>query len=111
MTTSNFHANSTALEVVRALNIDLAGKVVLITGATSGIGVETARALASIRAHTIITARDMSKGAEVVEDIKKTTGNNHVEVMQLDLASLQAVRDFVEAFRARQLPLHVLICK
>jgi NADP-dependent 3-hydroxy acid dehydrogenase YdfG len=53
----------------------------------------------------------MNRGAEVVEDIKKTTGNDKVEVMELDLNSLQAVRDFVERFRARNLPINILICK
>ncbi len=76
-----------------------------------GIGVETARALASANAHIIITARDMNKGSQVVEDIKKTTGNNKVEVMEMDLTSLQSVRDFVAHFRARKLPINILICK
>ena len=111
MTASSFYAKSTAFEVIQGLNSDLKGKVAIITGATSGIGVETARALASIHAHTIITARDMNKGAQVVDDIKKTTGNNNVEVMQLDLNSLQSVRQFVDDFRSRQLPIHLLICK
>ncbi|CAF1227591.1 unnamed protein product [Rotaria sordida] len=110
MTTPIFHAKSTAIEVVKGLNAKLNGKVVIITGATSGIGVETARALASANAHVIITARDMNKGAQVVEDIKKTTGNNQVEVMELDLTSLQSVRNFVNQFRARKLPINILIC-
>ncbi len=76
-----------------------------------GVGTETARALASANAHVIITARDMNKGAQVVEDIKKTTSNNNVEVMEVDLTSLKSVRDFVSQFRARKLPINILICK
>ncbi|CAF2992074.1 unnamed protein product [Rotaria sp. Silwood2] len=110
MTTPIFHAKSTAIEVVKGLNAKLDGKVVIITGATSGIGVETARALASTNAHVIITARDMNRGAQVVEDIKKTTKNNQVEVMELDLTSLQSVRNFVNQFQARKLPINILIC-
>jgi NADP-dependent 3-hydroxy acid dehydrogenase YdfG len=53
----------------------------------------------------------MNKGAQVIEDIKKTTGNNKVEVMELDLTSLKSVRTFVDAFRARKIPLNILICK
>ena len=53
----------------------------------------------------------MKKGAQVVEDIKKTTGNNNVEVMEMDLTSLQSVRNFVSQFRARKLPINILICK
>ena len=59
----------------------------------------------------IITARDMTRGVEVVEDIKKTTGNDKVEVMELDLNSLQAVRNFVKQYRERNLPINILICK
>jgi len=52
----------------------------------------------------------MAKGAEVTEDIKKTTGNDNVELMELDLNSLQAVRHFVDQYRKRQLPINILIC-
>ncbi|CAF0996667.1 unnamed protein product [Adineta steineri] len=110
MTSATFHAKSTALEVVQGLNVNLNGKLVIITGGTSGIGIETARALATAHAHVIITARDMNKGAEVVEDLKKTTGNDKIEVMELDLNSLQSVRDFVKQFQARHLPINILIC-
>lgn len=110
MTTPTFHAKSTALEVVKGLNANLDGKLVLITGGTAGIGVETARALATANAHVIITARDMNKGAEVVEELKKSTGNDKIEVMELNLNSLQSVRNFVDQFRARNLPINILIC-
>jgi NAD(P)-dependent dehydrogenase (short-subunit alcohol dehydrogenase family) len=53
----------------------------------------------------------MTKGAEVVADLKKSTGNDKIEVMELDLNSLQSVRTFVEQFRARNLPINILICK
>jgi NADP-dependent 3-hydroxy acid dehydrogenase YdfG len=53
----------------------------------------------------------MNKGAQVVEDIKKTTGNNKVEVMEMDLTSFQSVRNFVSKFQARKLPINILICK
>ncbi|CAF1676645.1 unnamed protein product, partial [Adineta ricciae] len=110
MASTAFHAKSTALEIVKGLSAKLDDKIVLITGATSGIGIETARALASANAHVIITARDMKKGAQVVEDIKKTTNNNKVEVMEMDLTSLESVRNFVKQFQARKLPINILIC-
>ena len=53
----------------------------------------------------------MSKGAEIVADIKKTTGNINVEAMEMTLASFQSVRNFVSQFRSRQLPIDILICK
>jgi len=77
----------------------------------SGLGIETARALATTNAHVFITARDISKGAQVVEDIKKTTGNNKIEVMELDLTSLQSVRNFADKFRQRRIAINILICK
>ncbi|CAF0981981.1 unnamed protein product [Didymodactylos carnosus] len=98
------------MEVVDGLNVNMTGKVVLITGASSGIGIETARAMAHAKAHVIITARDMKKGNDVVTDIKRTTGNNNVEVMELNQSSLKAVRKFVDQYTARKLPLHILIC-
>ncbi|UJR16853.1 hypothetical protein I4U23_003752 [Adineta vaga] len=110
MTSTNFGAKTTALEVIKGLNAKLDDKVVIVTGATSGIGIETARALAVANAHVFITARDMNRGAQVVEDIKKTTGNTKVEVLELDLTSLKSVRTFVDQFRARKLPINILIC-
>jgi len=53
----------------------------------------------------------MNKGAEVVADLKKSTGNDNIEVMELDLNSLQSVRNFVDQFRVRNLPINILICK
>jgi WW domain-containing oxidoreductase len=76
----------------------------------AGIGIETARALASTNARIFITARDMVKGAHVVDDLKKTTGNQRIEVMELDLTSLNSVRNFVHRFRQRNMPINVLIC-
>ncbi len=67
--------------------------------------------MASANAHVIITARDMNKGGPVFEDIKKTTNNNNVEIMEMDLNSLQSVRKFISQFRARKLPINILICK
>ena len=78
---------------------------------SEGVGAEAARALASANAHVIITTRDMSKGAEIVADIEKTTGNINVEAMEMTLASFQSVRNFVSQFRSRQLPINILICK
>ncbi|CAF3970646.1 unnamed protein product [Rotaria sordida] len=85
MTTPTFHAKSTTLQVVKGFNANIDGKLVLITDCTSGIAIETARASATVNAHVVIIARDMNKGVEVVEDLKKTTGNDKIEVMKLVL--------------------------
>ena len=78
---------------------------------TSGLGVETARALAMTNAHVFITARDLTKGRQVVDDLKKTTGNDKIDVLELDLTSLQSVRNFVASFRRRRIPINILICE
>ena len=103
----NFGERTTALEVVEGH--DLTEKEVIVTGANSGIGVETARALAKAGARVVIAARDLKKANEVKDDIIKTTGNNNVEVEELELGSLKSVDKFVERYLATKKPLHILI--
>jgi NAD(P)-dependent dehydrogenase (short-subunit alcohol dehydrogenase family) len=89
---------------------DLTGKVAVVTGGNTGIGKETARALANKGAHVIITSRSASKGDAAVEDIKSTVpAGSIVESMQLDLASLRSIEEFSRQFLAKKLPLHVLV--
>ena len=87
-------------------------KVVLITGASNGIGVEVARAMYSTGAQVFIPVRDVAKGEQVAEDIKRSLpdSNGRIEVLQVDLESLQSVRDCAAAFLSRSSKLHVLIC-
>ena len=89
--------------------VDLHNKVAIVTGASSGIGVETTRALASAGAHVIMAVRDVKKAQAVIDDIKATTKSELVEAMELELSSLKSVNAFVEKFKQRQLPLHILI--
>ncbi|CAF1325622.1 unnamed protein product [Adineta ricciae] len=110
MATATFHSKSTALDVVHSLNVNLDGQIVIVTGGTSGIGIETVRALASTHAHVIITTRDLTKGKQAVEDMKKSTGNKSIEAIECDLTSLESVRSFISEFRTRQLPIKILIC-
>ena len=72
----------------------LASKVILITGASSGIGVETARALHATGAHLFLTTRDMQKGQKVVDAIlaEEVPSGGKVELLQLELDNLQSVR-------------------
>jgi NAD(P)-dependent dehydrogenase (short-subunit alcohol dehydrogenase family) len=68
----------------------LTGKTVLVTGATSGIGLETARALAGLGAHVIVGARDPVKGSAVVDELRANGGS--AEALALDVASLASIR-------------------
>ena len=104
---AKFGAETTASEV--AEGIDLSGKVALITGGSSGLGQETTRVLAERGAHVILTARDMSKGEAVAAGIRASTGNQHVEVEELELGSLKDIRAFVQRFLARHPTLHILV--
>jgi len=90
-------------------NVNLSGKVCVITGASDGIGVPTAKNIAKAGAHTILAVRNLEKGQKVADDIIAETGNKNVEVMKLDLSSFESVRGFAEAFRQKSIPLHLLI--
>jgi len=74
--TTPFSFESTAAEV--ADGVDLTGKRAVVTGASSGIGVETARALAGTWAEVILAVRDTEAGERVADDIRATTGNTEV---------------------------------
>ena len=87
-------------------------KVVLITGASNGIGVEIARALYSTGAHLFLPVRDIDKGEKVADDIRRSLPDSkgRLHVLQVDLESLQSVRDCAAAFLAASSKLNVLIC-
>ncbi len=102
--TTSFTAESTAAEVVDG--IDLTGRRVIVTGGASGIGVETARALAGAGAEVTLAVRDLAAGERTAEDLIATTGNKRVLVAPLDLADRASVASFAAAWDG---PLHVLV--
>ena len=104
---SKFGRDTTTTEVLDG--IDLTGRTVLITGGSSGLGQEAARALAAAGAQIIITARDVPKGEGVADGIRASTGNRAVEVETLELASLASVRAFAARFLAKHRRLDVLV--
>jgi NAD(P)-dependent dehydrogenase (short-subunit alcohol dehydrogenase family) len=102
--TTPFGAESTAAEVVDG--IDLAGRRVIVTGGASGIGIETARALAGAGAEVTLAVRNRTAGERTAEDITATTGNKQVLVVPLDLADQASVASFAAAWDG---PLHILV--
>ncbi|MGQ7829828.1 SDR family NAD(P)-dependent oxidoreductase [Altererythrobacter sp. Z27] len=87
---SGFGAKSTTDEVLAGH--DLTGMTVFITGGASGLGQETARAMAAKGAHVVLAARDQSKLDAAAAEIRKQTGSDKVDTIQCDLASLASVR-------------------
>src|SRR3954451_7019563 len=70
------------------------GRVFVVTGANSGLGLETARALGSRGAHVIMTVRDMDKGEAAVEELGAEQPEGRFDLRHLDLADLDSVREF-----------------
>ncbi|MEN9580225.1 MAG: hypothetical protein RJA70_3234 [Pseudomonadota bacterium] len=89
--------------------IDLKGKRVLVTGATAGIGKETALGLARLGAQVIIVGRNPEKTAGVVEELKQQSGNQQIEFLLADLSSMAEVRKLAADFLAKYSSLNVLV--
>jgi NAD(P)-dependent dehydrogenase (short-subunit alcohol dehydrogenase family) len=102
--TTPFTRDSTAEQVIEG--IDLTGRRAVVTGGASGIGVETARALAGAGAEVTLAVRDTTAGDRTAEDIVATTGNKQIHVARLDLADQASVRAFTAAWDG---PLHILV--
>ncbi|XP_023666523.1 WW domain-containing oxidoreductase [Paramormyrops kingsleyae] len=103
-----YDGNTAALEILQGR--DLSDKVVVITGANSGIGFETAKSFALHGARVILACRNKTRAGEAVRLIQEEWHKAQVEAMALDLASLRSVKEFAQAFKAKNLPLHVLVC-
>ncbi|KOG74904.1 oxidoreductase [Streptomyces antibioticus] len=102
--TTPFGAQSTASEVVAG--IDLTGRRAVVTGATGGLGRETARALTSAGAKVTVAGRTLETAAAVAQEIAAETGNSLTRAARLDLADPASVAAFVANWRG---PLHILV--
>jgi len=85
------------------------GKIVLITGATNGLGEVTAREIAKMGATVVIVGRNPEKTAHVAADIKTATGNDKVDTIIGDLSIMDGVRHVAQSFRDRYDELHILV--
>jgi NAD(P)-dependent dehydrogenase (short-subunit alcohol dehydrogenase family) len=88
---------------------DQTGKIAIVTGANSGLGYYTSKALASKGAHVILACRSLERGEQAVASILNEIPGASIELMQLDLADLAAVHDFAAAFARRYPVLDLLI--
>ncbi|XP_059640045.1 short-chain dehydrogenase TIC 32, chloroplastic-like [Cornus florida] len=104
---SGFSASSTAEEVTQG--IDGTGLTAIVTGASSGIGTETARVFALHGVHVVMAVRNMDTGRKVKEAIHKETTNAKIDVMELDLSSMASVRKFASEYKSSGHPLNLLI--
>jgi NAD(P)-dependent dehydrogenase (short-subunit alcohol dehydrogenase family) len=102
--TTPFGAESTAADVIDG--VDLTGKRAIVTGASSGIGVETARALASAGAEVTVAVRNVEAGQQTAAEITASTGNQRVLVTRLDVADQASIAAFIAGWRG---PLHILV--
>lgn len=84
-------------------------KTVLVTGATSGIGRATARALAGMGARVVLVARNEAKGRSTIELIRRATSNDRLDLMLADLSSQQSIRRLARDVRSRYERLDVLV--
>ena len=88
---------------------DQYGKRVIVTGANSGLGLETARRLSAAGAHVVMAARNQEKNLAAADTIRQSVPDASLQLESLDLASLASVRAFSERILADQLPVDVLI--
>ena len=98
---SGFNATSTANDVIRG--IDLTGKITIITGGNSGIGLETTKVLAAAGSTVIVLARDIEKAKKNLQEIP------NVELETMDLMKPESIDAFAQKFIASGRPLHLLI--
>lgn len=88
---------------------DQRGRTILITGANSGLGYESALALAGKNAHVVMAVRNAKKGEAARDAIRREYPNASLDLMSVDMASLASIRDFAAAFRAKYSRLDVLM--
>jgi NAD(P)-dependent dehydrogenase (short-subunit alcohol dehydrogenase family) len=106
--TGSFGERSTTDEVLAGVN--LSGKRVLVTGASAGLGVETARALVSHGAQVVGAVRDLTKGEAATEVVREAAAQGgSLELIQVDLASLASIRACADTLNAAGKPFDLII--
>src|SRR5262247_3907547 len=106
---NTFGATSTTEDVLAGINLH--GKRILVTGVSAGLGVETARSLASYGAHVVGAARDLAKAEAATAPVRKDVAANggSFELVELDLANLKSVRACADKLLAKNEPFDAII--
>ncbi|KAL8102913.1 short-chain dehydrogenase TIC 32, chloroplastic-like [Apium graveolens] len=104
---SGFSAGDTGEKVTKG--IDGSALTCIITGSTNGIGKETARVLALRGVHVVMAVRNVTAGGKLKEEFLQKMPNARIDVMEIDLNSMDSVRKFASAYISRGLPLNILI--
>ncbi|WOH12411.1 hypothetical protein DCAR_0831914 [Daucus carota subsp. sativus] len=104
---SGFSAGATGEKVTEG--VDGSALTCIITGSTNGIGKETARVLALRGVHVVMGVRNVNAGGKIKEEFLQKMPNARIDVMEIDLNSLDSVRKFASAYVSRGLPLNILI--
>ncbi len=88
---------------------NMANQVVIITGSSSGIGLQTAKGLAARNATIVMATRNKAKTEPLMDEIKKETGNSNIDFIPLDLTDLKSVKAFAQEFKTKYNHLDVLV--
>ncbi|KAK3033486.1 hypothetical protein RJ639_032715 [Escallonia herrerae] len=109
---SGYGSNSTAEQVTQDCSCLLPSHhhlTAIVTGATSGIGAETARVLAKRGVRIVVPVRDLKKGAQLKERIQKESPEAKIVLLEIDLSSFASIKRFCSEFLSLNLPLNILI--
>ena len=91
------------------MKYNLSGKTMIITGANSGIGKAAAVKFAELGANVVMACRSAERGAQALEDVRRSSGSDTVDLMLVDMASQASIRQFVAEFQKKYQRLDVLI--
>jgi NAD(P)-dependent dehydrogenase (short-subunit alcohol dehydrogenase family) len=95
--------------MIRPIEVNLAGKTAIVTGANTGIGKEIARDLARLNARVILACRSEARGQAALDEIVADTGNHKTELRLVDVSSQASVLAFTADVLAREPELHILV--
>ena len=104
---SGFSGKSTAEDVTKG--VDGTGLTAIVTGATSGLGAETARVLALRGVHVVMAIRNVDAARKVKDSILKKIPNAKIDIMELDVSSQASIKSFASEYISSGLPLNLLI--